>query len=216
MTGLILVAASGLAREVVAVLRATREYNCLSLVDDDTDRWGSAVDGVPVIGGLDQVARHPDHRLLVCAGQGSVRRALVQRLSELGVEAGRYATVRHPGLNLPHTCSVGHGSIILEGAVLTTHVRVGEHVVLMPNVTLTHDVEVGSFATVCAGAALGGGVSVGTAAYIGMNASVRQHGRVGTGAVIGMGAAVLTDVPDDEVWTGVPARRLTHSLHAAS
>ncbi len=49
---------------------------------------------------------------------------------------------------------------------------------------------------------------IGEAAYIGMNASVRQGISIGARATVGMGAVVLNDVPPDETWAGVPARRL--------
>jgi acetyltransferase-like isoleucine patch superfamily enzyme len=78
----------------------------------------------------------------------------------------------------------------------------------MPGVTITHDDVVGDFATLAAGVSLGGGVKVGRAAYIGMNASVRQGCVIGAGSMVGMGAAVIGDIPENEIWVGVPARRL--------
>ena len=64
------------------------------------------------------------------------------------------------------------------------------------------------YATLAAGVSLGGGVRIGEAAYLGMNASVRQQQTVGREAVVGMGSVVVADVPDGEVWAGVPARPL--------
>jgi acetyltransferase-like isoleucine patch superfamily enzyme len=81
-------------------------------------------------------------------------------------------------------------------------------VVIMPNAVLTHDDELADYATLAAGVALGGTVTVGEAAYLGMNSAVRQGLRIGAHSTIGMGAAVLSHVPDDEIWAGVPARRL--------
>ena len=71
-------------------------------------------------------------------------------------------------------CTIGHGSIVLPGCVLTCDVEVGDHVVLMPRVVLTHDNSLGDFATLAAGVTLGGNTLIGSAAYLGMNSSVRQ------------------------------------------
>jgi sugar O-acyltransferase (sialic acid O-acetyltransferase NeuD family) len=205
---LVLVAASGLALEALAAVRVSGRLDDVVVVDDDPVRWGTALGGATVIGGLDEVLRREDHRVLVCAGSGRAREAIVDRLAQLGVDDDRYLTVVHPSAEVPGDCVVGRGSILLAGAVLTANVVVGEHVVVMPNATLTHDDLVGDYATVCAGAALGGRVRVGRAAYLGMNSSVREGLRVGAGATLGMGAALTVDLPAHETWVGVPARRL--------
>ncbi|MGV8911581.1 MAG: NeuD/PglB/VioB family sugar acetyltransferase [Rhodoglobus sp.] len=204
---LLLIAAGGLAREVLSVVRESgREV--LGFLDDRHDELPSSITGVPVLGGIDDVVRYPRAELLVCVGSGIGRERVVARLSALGVESERYSTVIDPSVRNPGGCPVGVGSILLAGVVLTADAVVGEHVVLMPRVTVTHDCLIGDFATLAAGVALGGGVRVGRGAYLGMNCSVRQNLSIGIGATIGMGAVVLTDVHSSETWAGVPAQRL--------
>jgi sugar O-acyltransferase (sialic acid O-acetyltransferase NeuD family) len=205
---LVLVAASGLALEALAALRTSDHVDAVVVVADDPARWGTTLGGATVIGGLEEVRRREDHRVLVCAGSGRARQAIVDRLAHLGVDDDRYLTVVHRSAHVAVDCTVGRGSILLAGVVLTANVVVGEHVVVMPNATLTHDDVVGDYATVCAGAALGGRVRVDRAAYLGMNSSVREGLRVGAGATLGMGAALTVDLPAHETWVGVPARRL--------
>lgn len=208
MSELLLVAASGLAREVLALERSRGVHDSYLLVDDDPRTWGEQVAGVHVVGGLEEVTRHPHARIVVCAGSGLARMGLVRRLAELGVGPDRYARVRHPSVDVPHGCTVGPGSVLLAHVALTADVRVGRHVVAMPHVTLTHDDKVDDFATLCAGVSLGGGVSVGRAAYVGMNASVREGLTLGAGATLGMGSVLLEDLSTGATWVGVPARPL--------
>ncbi len=205
MPELLLVAASGLAREMLSVLAGTGTHDVQGIVDDDPVLWGTTLSGVPVLGGLEE-AKESTAQLVVCVGRGAARRAVVGRLEELGVRRDRYATVVHPSVEIPDSCAVGAGSILLAGVVLTADVSVGDHVVLMPGVTLTHDDVLEDFATVCSGVALGGNVVVGTGAYVGMNASVREGVHVGADATLGMGSVLLRDLPDRAVWAGVPAR----------
>ena len=206
MTELILIGASGLAREVIALLRSAGDPRTLAIVDDAPARWGTLVDGVPVAGPVADVQDRGEAQLLLCVGHGAVRARLAGRLADAGVLPARFATVVHNGVDVPAGCGIGAGSIVLAGAVFTADVTIGSHVVLMPNVTLTHGDRIDSFATLCAGVSLGGDVRIGAAAYLGMNSAVKERVTVGPGAVIGMGAAVVADVPAEETWLGIPAR----------
>ena len=209
----VLVAASGLALEALAVLRSGGVEDVVVL-DDDPERWGDTLGDAPVVGGLDEVQGYDDRGVLVCAGRGRSRQAIVRRLAGLGVGADRYLTLLHPSVEVPAGCSVGRGSIVLAGVVMTASVGIGEHVVVMPHATLTHDDVLADFATVCAGVSLGGRVRVGRAAYVGMNASVREGLSLGAGATLGMGAALTVDLPDHQTWVGVPARPIRHPREA--
>jgi sugar O-acyltransferase (sialic acid O-acetyltransferase NeuD family) len=207
MKTLAVVAASGLAREALAVEGVLDHYDRVAVLVDDPVRWGTELAGHPIlVGGLERVTGLGDCRVLVCAGSGQARRALVVRLLGLGIGAHRYATVRHPSVGLPSGCTLGAGSILLANVALTADVRVGRHVVAMPGVTLTHDDVVEDFVTLCAGDSLGGDVTVGEAAYLGMNSAVRERITVGREAVLGMGAVLLENLPDRDTWVGVPAR----------
>ena len=206
MTDVILVAASGLAREVIASRPVG--LTVVGVVDDAPELTGTLVGSVPVLGGLDEIARHPHAAILVCAGRGRSRRGLVARLVEFGVTADRFAIALAEGVRVPASCTIGAGSILLGGVVLTADVAVGRHVVAMPNVVLTHDDVVDDFATLCAGVVLGGSVRVGEASYLGMNSSVRERIAVGAESTLGMGAALTHDLPEGETWAGVPARPL--------
>lgn len=202
---IVLVAASGLAREALAAIRAAGEYQVAGIFDDDTSLHGSAIDGAPVLSGIDDAGWVNGARPLLCAGSGQVRALLEARLARQGIAEADYATVVHPSVRVPATCEVGAGTILLSGVVLTTAVTLGHHVVAMPQVTFTHDDAVADFATFAAGVSLGGTVTVGRAAYLGMNSSVRQQLEVGAGATLGMGATLLQDLPPGETWVGVPA-----------
>ncbi|SEQ51441.1 acetyltransferase [Arthrobacter sp. OV608] len=208
MSELILIAASGLAREVLAMVRASGQYDVVGLLDDDKEMAGVTVDGAPVLGTIDDAGRYTHALILVCIGSGKSREAVVERLTAMGLNEARYATAVDPTVQYPEGCRIGRGSILLRNVTMTAAVTLGSHVVAMPSVTFTHDDDVADFATFAAGVSLGGGVRIGRAAYLGMNASVRERTSVGAYATVGMGAAVLSNVPDGETWVGVPAHEI--------
>jgi len=205
MRDLILIAASGLAREVMAMRQS--QFRVVGVLDDDPTLHGTDIGGVPVLGGVELAAQLPGS-FLVCVGAGSGRRRIVERLAESGIGDERFATLVDDFAAIADNSLIGAGTVILTGTVLTADVIVGRHVVIMPNCTLTHDDIVDDFATLAAGVSVGGVVHIGAEAYLGMNASIRQRTSVGAGATVGMGAVVLEDVPSEQVWVGVPAKEL--------
>jgi len=199
----LLVGASGVAREVIAAGMT----GIVGILDDDRNRHGTQIGGVPVRGPIEAAAERSE-LLLVCIGDGTARRAVVRRLRDAGVGEDRFTTFVAPSARIGASSSVGAGSIVLDGVVVTADARIGRHVVVMPTCVITHDDVIGDWATLAAGVVLGGGVRVGEAAYLGMHASVRQGGVIGADAVVGMGAVVLDAVPAAQTWAGVPARPL--------
>ncbi|MEU5696789.1 NeuD/PglB/VioB family sugar acetyltransferase [Actinosynnema sp. NPDC020468] len=206
---LLLVGGGGLAREVLAAARLLpEEWKPVGALDDDPSRHGADLDGLPVLGGSELVHERADAAVLVCiasARRPLGRMAVVRRL---GLAEDRWASLVHPGAFVAQGAAVGPGTVLLAGVAVTTPLRLGAHVVAMPHVLITHDDEVGDGVTFAGRASLGGAVRVGESAYLGQGSSVREGVTIGAGAVVGMGSVVLTDVPEGQVWAGVPARRL--------
>lgn len=210
MSELLLIGATGLAREVLATVRNSGQYDVAGFLDDDKELSGIDVDGAPVLGSVRDAADYLHTFLLVCLESGRAREAVVDRLAALDVAPMRYATVIDPAVRTPEGCRIGRGSILLQNVTLTASVTLGAHVVAMPGVTFTHDDVVADYATFAAGTSLGGGVQIGRAASLGMNSSVREGTCIGPYATVGMGAAVLSSVPEGETWVGVPAHAVSH------
>lgn len=205
---LLLVGAGGLAREVLAAVRLLPDvWNPVGALDDTAALHGTLIDGVPVLGGLSQLADHPDAAVVCCVANARRPLSRLSLVSRLGLPDERWATIVHPAA-VTSGASLGCGTVLLAGVVITTPLSIGRHVVAMPHVLITHDDEVSDGVTFAGRASLGGGVFVGESAYLGQGAVVREGVKIGAGAVVGMGAVVLQDVPAGETWAGVPARPL--------
>jgi sugar O-acyltransferase (sialic acid O-acetyltransferase NeuD family) len=206
---LLLVGGGGLAREVLATVRLLPdEWKTIGALDDDPSKHGADLDGVPVLGGSELIGELTDAAVIACvanAHRPAGRLGIVRRLN---LPDDRWATVVHPTASVPQGSSLGPGTLLLAGVVITTPLRIGAHVVAMPNVLITHDDKIGDGVTFAGRASLGGGVTVEECAYIGQGASVRERICIGACAVVGMGSVVLQDVPAGEVWAGVPAKRI--------
>jgi sugar O-acyltransferase (sialic acid O-acetyltransferase NeuD family) len=203
---LLIVGAGGFARETAAA--ATAAWRVLGFLDDNPALHGTSRSGLPILGDVESVLDMPDAAVVVCVGNPRnyvVRQRIVARLS---LPEERYATVVHPAAEIGAGSTVGPGSVLLAGAVLTADVTVGSHVAIMPQAVLTHDDVVGDYATIASGVRLGGGAVLDTGAYVGAGALVREGVTVGAWSLVGMGSVVLRDVPAGQVWAGNPARCL--------
>lgn len=206
MRDLVIVGAGGFARETAAA--ATAAWRVLGFVDDDPALHGTTRSGLPILGEVKSVLDLPDAAVVVCVGNPRnyvARQRIVERLS---LPAERYATVVHPAAQIGAGSTVGPGSVLLAGTVLTADVTVGSHVAVMPQAVLTHDDRIGDYVTIASGVRLGGGAVLDTGAYVGAGALIREGVTVGAWSLVGMGSVVLRDVPAGQVWAGNPARCL--------
>jgi sugar O-acyltransferase (sialic acid O-acetyltransferase NeuD family) len=209
---LVVMGASGLGRETVEAVRAMNEcgssWRLLGYLDDDPALCGKYLDGVPVLGGKEELKKLPNALVVVCTGRPDNYLSRPRIVKALDLPDERYATIVHPAAAVSTSSRIGPGSVLLAGAVLTAAVRTGSHVAVMSQVTLTHDDIVEDFATLASGVRLSGRVHIGEGAWVGAGALVREERAVGAYALVGMGSVVLCDVPACEVWAGVPARYL--------
>jgi sugar O-acyltransferase (sialic acid O-acetyltransferase NeuD family) len=207
---LLIAGAGGFARETFETVRAINAvrpvWDVLGFLDDDPERHGALIAGVPVLGGLDLVHDHVDAAVVIPVGRPGnyvSRRRIADRL---GLDDERYATLVHPTATVGTTCRVGPGSVLLAHVDLTADAVVGRHVAVMPQVVITHDARVGDWATIGSGVLLGGACHIGDGAYLGAGCRIRERVSVGDWAMVGMGALVTRDVPADRLWYGTPAR----------
>jgi sugar O-acyltransferase (sialic acid O-acetyltransferase NeuD family) len=212
---LLLIGAGGFAREAADAVRAVTAprptWRLMGFLDDDPDRHGRLIGGMPVLGPVEAVHDHPDAQVVICTGRPdnyASRRLIAERL---GLEDDRYATIVHPAATVGASCRVGAGSVLLAHVDLTANVVVGRHVAVMPQVVLTHDVTVGDWATLASGVRVGGGSRVSNGAYVGSGACLREGLTIGERAMVGMGSVVIRDVPADRLWLGAPARDVSRA-----
>ena len=210
-----MVGAGGFGRETVEAIHAMNacgaSWQLLGYLDDDPRLRGNQIDGTPVLGGITEARNLCDTCFVVCAGRPDDYSSRPRIVDRIGLPAERYATIVHPAATVSSSSRIGPGSVLLANVVLTAAVTIGSHVAIMPHVTITHDDVIEDFATIASGVCLGGHVRIGQAAYLGAGALIREGRSVGKCAMVGMGSVVLTDVPEEQVWIGIPARYLRNA-----
>ncbi|MGA9860320.1 MAG: hypothetical protein WBQ18_20805 [Solirubrobacteraceae bacterium] len=186
------------------------KVNILGVLDDSRAR-GEGHLGLEVLGDLASCTDFAGAQFISTIHNERVHKLHPGIIARLGVPAGRFATLIHPGAGLSRRAEIGRGVCVGYGASIAGGVVIGDHVFIGPNVIVGHDSRVEAHAVLAAGALLGGIVHVGAACYVGSSAAVRPRVVLGREALIGLGAVVVRDVPDGDVVVGNPARRLIAS-----
>ena len=107
--------------------------------------------------------------------------------------------------------NLAEGVQIIQGAIVNRGVSIGKHTIVNTNATVDHDCKIGDFVHIAPGATLCGGVKVGKRTLIGANATVLPNCEIGANVNVGAGAVVTTDLPDNVVVVGVPAKIIKHA-----
>jgi sugar O-acyltransferase (sialic acid O-acetyltransferase NeuD family) len=203
--------ASGFAREVAAwAERATwsgSEFRLVGFIDDVSP--GGELRGRPVVT-LVEMARTKRPAFVVAVGDPTLREQLVQAAESAGLPVA--PPLVHPSVQYDEDhVTLGNGTVICPGTILTTDIAVGSHVQINLSCTVGHDVSLHDYVTLAPGVHVSGKVAIGHGAYLGTGAVTVDGGYdlplvIGERAVVGAGAVVTRDVPAATTVVGVPAR----------
>ena len=208
----LVIGAAGHAQEVAWTLRAQIDAGMQSKGElvffDDRIAPGPVASGLGlVVGTLDDVASHAgdDARLVLGIGLPRVKAAVTARLAHLGLP---WTTVVHPTALVGPNSTIGDGSYLAAGAIVTVNVRIGRFVTLNMRCQAAHEDVVGDLVTLHPGVQLSGDVVVGEGCELGSGAIAIPGVRIGTWAVLGAGCVAVRSLDGGRTWVGVPARAL--------
>lgn len=201
---LVIVGAGGHALEVVWLAK-TLGRTIRGILDDACAQEG--VDGVPLLGDIAACEDYVDCEFVIAVGDSRARKRLVEKI-EGRVSRAQFATLIHPSVTLSDSWSAGPGTVIAAGSIISAHVEIGAHCIVNLNSSLSHEVIVGDYCTIAPNVALAGRVHLEDLVEIGLGAGVKQGIVLGKGSMLGMGSFLLTDIPENNVYVGVPAKFL--------
>lgn len=208
MNRIVLLGGGGHARVLIDMLKASRAYEIIGILDAQLEVRSSVAD-VLVIGS--------DKLLPELFGQG-VRNACVA-VGSLGDNRKRealYKALKREGFQIPsliHPRSIiagdahiPEGAQVMAGAIIQSSVVLGENSIINTGAIIDHDSVIGKSIHVCPGATVSGGCVIGDGTFIGAGATVIQGIRIGENVIVGAGAVVVDNIPDNAIVKGVPAR----------
>ena len=195
--------AGGLGIETMDILQTAIRHGSvpphrLTFLVDAPKR--DTVIGLPVVAVGDH-ARNA--KVTIAVGEPTGRATLWTKVGLLGL---RPATIVSPDAFVSSHAQLGDGVIVAPHASIQATAQISRNVAVNTATIVGHDVFVGDNSVLSSMVNLGGGVVVEPLAYIGMGALVKERLRIGRASIVGMGSVVYTDVPDEMIAIGNPAR----------
>lgn len=202
---IVIAGAGGFGREIHGWLDASPHFLELNSISEivfiDDSNPEVPVDAPIVSTIVDFAPRASD--LVICAiGDPSARRTVVDLLEGRGAI---FVTFVDDRAVLGANVTLGSGTLICPGVVVTSNVNFGRHVHVNINCSIGHDVNVRDYVTLSPSCNLMGGVSVSEHAFIGTAVTILPKKSVGERALVGAGSVVVKDIPPDVTSFGNPS-----------
>ena len=207
MKNIVIIGAGGVGREVSLIIQQINEleptWNLLGFIDDNTDNWGKVINGYSVIGGIDSLEfLSNDTYIVIAIANYKVKKNIVNKINN----KFKFATIVHPKVWIHDYMTVGQGTIIYEGAILTANIEIGNHVIISPKCGVGHDSIIKDYVSLLWNVNVSGNDLIEEGVMMGSGSTVIQGKKIGKGSIIGAGAVVVNDIESFSTAVGVPAK----------
>lgn len=205
--GSIILGAGGHAKVVASLIKLSRNYELLSLIDVNSEKCSEFYSGTPIFGRstLDSLI---DQRLNFFLALGSIfeRKKWWDYLKGHGSDTPNLIS---PYAIIDETALLGDGNIVASRSFVGPNVSIGDNNLLNTGSILEHDCIVGNHNHVAPAATLCGRVLIKNQCWIGAGATVIQNISIEDNVVVGAGSIVTRDLMKSRsIYVGNPAKRL--------
>ena len=200
MNKLIIVGAGGYGK-VLADNAIKNGYTDIYFVDDC--KKGLCMD-FPIVGTSSDLPNLNDGKtdFIIGIGNNATRKQIAEAY------AVNWISLIHPSAQIGVEVSVGKGTAVMPGAVISACARIGNQCIVNTRAVIEHDDVIEDYVHISPNAALGGTVRIGESAWIGLGASVVNNIHICAGVTVGAGAAVIGSITESGTYAGVPARKI--------
>ena len=179
---------------------------------DDEEPEGKVINGYPILGGIDKLNRWNSALFLVLAlGIPKTKKHVLGKIHNKKIS---YPVLVHPSVIMGDKkyLTIGEGSIICAGTIITTNISIGRHVILNLSCTVGHETEIGDFSSFMPTCNISGEVKIGEGNFWGTGVKIINKKVVGDNVIVGAGSVIVEDIPDNVIIAGVPAKAINRNI----
>lgn len=196
----IIVGGGGLALEVAGWLRNVDVVYAPVIREYEGFKHAKCVN----LDGLKQIMSKEKCNIYFCTGKPHIKKRMHREIKSLEGIMPDYPAIN--GCIDKAVCTIGEGVMMMPNSYISVWVELAKFVLINYGATVGHNAKIGSYSTVSPNATIGGYCELGESVFVGAGANLKEEISIGSNSIIGMGAVVLTDVPDNSVVVGNPAK----------
>lgn len=141
--------------------------------------------------------------VIVAIGDNAIR---LEKSLLLQKSKANLVSLLHPSAIVSRYAQIDMGTVVMAGVVINPFSKVGLACIVNTGAMIDHDCLLFDGVHISPNAILAGTVKVGKNSWIGLGACVKECTYIGKNVTIGAGAVVLTNMPNDVVAIGIPAK----------
>lgn len=194
---LLLIGAGLGATQVLDIVAETEDQQGVGIVDDNPATWAGEVDGVPVVGGAEQLLEHWqagafDAVVVAISTSVEARARLRELCSRHDIPL---ANVIDPRCKLATGVAIGEGNVICAFTHFGTGTQVGDNNFISAYNSFDHHNILGSDISTGPGCMTSGEVTIEDRVRLGTGIFVEPKLTLGEGAIVASGAVIVRSVP---------------------
>lgn len=208
MKKIAIIGAGGFGREVKMLIdqinAVEKKYECIGYFDDGKEK-GTLINGLPVLGKVSDLNAVTEVVSVALAlGNPEYKKKVVTLIDNVNVI---FETLIHPTVLIGiDEVTIGKGTIICAGNILTCNIAIQDYVTLNLACTIGHDTVLENFVSLMPAVNVSGEVVLEEAVYVGTGAKIINQVAVGKNTTIGAGAVVSKSLPENCTAVGIPAK----------
>jgi sugar O-acyltransferase (sialic acid O-acetyltransferase NeuD family) len=197
---LILGGGDGAVQVLDAIAHAPHQ-RAVAILDDNEALWGKSMMGVPILGGMEQVAQmweegRFDAAIISISSNLTVRARLFEQWRGQGVP---FTNIIAPNVMVHSNVRMGRGNLIMSNARLGAGAQLGDNNFLSAFVNLEHHNRLGSHCTFGPMVTTSGRVRIGDRVTFGAGVFIEPHLTIGDDCIIASGSIIRANIPANVV-----------------
>jgi len=210
MKRLVIIGAGDLGQQIAHFVTTDCQFDVVGFVDD----WqvkGSAVNGIPVLGCIDDLLSVYQNGVFdeTLIGVGYKHFQFRKSLYEKYKGSVPFATFVHSSCYVDPTAEIGRGVVVYPRCIVDKNVFIKDNVIVDFGSGIGHDSVIGPHSFLAPMAHLAGLVHVGEMCMVGVGSTVIDHIQIADSTTVGGGTVVVKNINNPNgVYVGNPARFL--------